>query len=109
MPNETNIDSKSTDSLWRIVKIIGRTLKIAIREYLQKAQHVKLNSWTKDFSAQIYWFGHSEHHRSFYKLVDNKEYDQNSDGYALWHYLSSDHNSTYWDDFNSSYSIFAST
>ena len=46
-----------------------------------------------------------EHRRSFYKLCDNKEYDQDSDEFALGHHLFSDHGLNHRDDFDKNYSV----
>ena len=46
-----------------------------------------------------------EHRRSFYKLCDNKEFDENSDEFALGLHLFSDHSLKCRDDFDRSYNV----
>ena len=46
-----------------------------------------------------------EHRRNFYKVCEDKEYDKNSDEFALGHHLAVDHNLKQRGDFDLSYSI----
>ena len=46
-----------------------------------------------------------EHRRAFYKMCDNKEYDIESDEFALGHHLFSEHKLNHREDFDMNYRV----